>query len=187
MAYQEITRAGGAPHPHRPAFYNDPSIRAVFYQVALVAIVVALGWYLVHNTMANMARQGIAAGFGFLNREAAFEISEKLIEYSPADTYGRAFMVGILNTLFVAVLGVVLATIWGTLLGIARLSTNWLIRKLALCYVELFRNIPLPLQLLFWWAFFRELSPGPREAWHVLPGVFLSNRGLVFPIPKDDP
>jgi hypothetical protein len=132
MAYQEVS-GRGATRPPRPAFYNDPLVRAIFYQLALIAAVVALGWYLVNNTLENMARQGIAGGFGFLHREAAFEISEKLIEYSPSDTYGRAFLVGILNTLQVAVVGIVLATIWGTVLGIARLSSNWLIRKLALC------------------------------------------------------
>jgi general L-amino acid transport system permease protein len=186
MAYQDVSGRGAA-RPPRPAFYNDPLVRAIFYQVALIAAVVALGWYLVNNTLDNMARQGIAGGFDFLHREAAFEISEKLVEYSPSDTYGRAFLVGILNTLQVAIAGILFATIWGTILGIARLSSNWLIRKLALCYVELFRNIPLPLQLLFWWAFFREMVPGPRQAWHLLPGVFLSNRGLVFPVPKADP
>jgi general L-amino acid transport system permease protein len=134
-----------------------------------------------------MQRQGIAAGFGFLHREAAFEISEKLIDYSPADTYGRAFLVGLLNTLYVAALGIIFSTILGTIIGIARLSSNWLIRNLALCYVELFRNIPLLLQLFFWWAIFRELAPGPRQAWKLLPGVFMSNRGLVFPVPVGQP
>jgi general L-amino acid transport system permease protein len=166
---------------------NDPRIRALLYQVALVAAVILVGWYLVHNTIVNMQRQGIAAGFGFLDREAAFAISESLVEYSPADTYARAFLVGLLNTLYVAALGIVFATILGTLLGIARLSSNWLVRKLALGYVELFRNVPLLLQLLFWWALFRELAPGPRQAWHLLPGVFMSNRGLIFPVPEAHP
>jgi general L-amino acid transport system permease protein len=182
MAIQE-TSGRAAPAPTRAAFVNDPTVRAIFYQAVLVALVIALGWYLVHNTMTNMQRQGIAAGFGFLDREAAFEISEKLIEYSPADTYGRAFVVGLLNTLYVAIIGIFWATILGTVIGILRLSTNWLIRNLALCYVELFRNIPLLLQLFFWWALLREAAPGPRQAWHLMPGVYLSNRGLIFPVP----
>lgn len=173
--------------PSRASLVNDPNVRAVFYQVVIVGAVIALGWYLVHNTLENMARQGIAGGWGFLGREAAFEISETLIPYSPADTYGRAFLVGVLNTLHVAVLGIVFATILGTFVGIARLSTNWIVRKLALVYVEVFRNIPLPLQLLFWWSWLREATPGPREAWHLMPGVWLSNRGLVYPVPVHDP
>jgi general L-amino acid transport system permease protein len=159
----------------------------VLYQILLVACVVLGVWYLAHNAATNMARQGIAAGFGFLDREAAFAIAESKIAYSPADTYARAFVVGLLNTLYVASIGVVLATILGTLIGIARLSSNWLVRKLALVYVEVFRNVPLLLQLFFWWALFREIAPGPRQAWHVLPGVFMSNRGLVFPVPAESP
>jgi general L-amino acid transport system permease protein len=185
MAVQETGRRGAA--PGGGLSLNDPRVRAVLYQVLLVAAVVLAGWYLVHNTIINMQRQGIAAGFSFLSREAAFAISETPIDYSPSDTYGRAFLVGLLNTLYVAALGIVLATILGTLVGIARLSSNWLVRKLALVYVEVFRNVPLLLQLLFWWAMFRELAPGPRQAWHILPGVFMSNRGLVFPVPVAHP
>src|SRR5260370_29225803 len=115
--------------PTAPAFWNNPSVRALFYQIVLVGGVVALGAYLVHNTLENLARQGIATGFGFLNREAAFEIGESLIEYSPSDTYGRALLVGLLHTLCVSALGLVLATILGTLLGIAPLSPNSPIHK----------------------------------------------------------
>src|SRR5262249_25596590 len=141
----------------------------------------------VHNTLVNLRRQNIASGFGFLDREAAFGIGESLIPYSPADTYARAFLVGLLNTLYVSALGVVLATILGTLMGIARLSSNWLVRKLAQVYVETFRNIPLLLQLFFWWAVLRESAPPPRQAWEPLSGVFVSNRGVVFPVPLTDP
>jgi general L-amino acid transport system permease protein len=173
--------------PTAPAFWNNPSVRALFYQIVLVGGVVALGAYLVHNTLENLARQGIATGFGFLNREAAFEIGESLIEYSPSDTYGRALLVGLLNTLCVSALGVVLATILGTIMGIARLSTNWLIHKLAAGYVETIRNVPLLLQLIVWWDILRVSAPGPREAWQVLPDVFVSNRGVVFPVPVYHP
>jgi general L-amino acid transport system permease protein len=183
----ESTRHGGGIEPTAPAFWNNPSVRAVVYQIVLVGGVIAVGAYLVHNTLVNLERQGIATGFGFLHREAAFEIGESLIEYSPADTYGRALLVGLLNTLCVAGIGIVLATILGTVMGIARLSSNWLIRKLASFYVETVRNVPVLLQLIVWWDILRVSAPGPREAWQILPGVFVSNRGVVFPLPVDDP
>src|ERR1700758_1302476 len=173
--------------PGRPSAWRNPAIRGVLYQILFVAVVVALGAFLVHNTLVNLRRQNIASGFGFLDREAAFGIGESLIAYSPADTYARAFLVGLLNTLYVAGLGIVLATILGTVMGIARLSSNWLIRKLAQGYGETFRNIPLLLQLFFWWAMLRISAPAPRQAWEPLPGVLVSNRGFVYPIPTADP
>jgi general L-amino acid transport system permease protein len=182
MAY-EISRRDVGITPTAPAFWNNPAVRAIAYQIVLVGGVVAFGAYLVHNTLVNLDRQGIATGFGFLNREAAFEIGESLIEYSPASTYGRALLVGLLNTLCVAGVGVVLATILGTLIGIARLSSNWLISKLASAYVETIRNIPVLLQLIVWWDILRVSAPGPREAWQPVPDVFVSNRGVIFPTP----
>ncbi len=173
--------------PARPSPWRNPAIRGIVLQVLFVAAVLALGAFLVHNTLVNLRRQNIASGFGFLDREAAFGIGESLIAYSPADTYGRAFLVGLLNTLYVAGLGVVLATVLGTVMGLARLSPNWLIRKLAQVYVETFRNIPLLLQLFFWWGLLREAAPAPRQAWQLLPDVFVSNRGIVFPVPSPDP
>jgi general L-amino acid transport system permease protein len=173
--------------PGRPSAWRNPAIRGVLYQILFVAVVVALGAFLVHNTLVNLRRQNIASGFGFLDREAAFGIGESLIAYSPADTYARAFFVGLLNTLYVAGLGIVLATILGTVMGIARLSSNWLIRKLAQIYVETFRNIPLLLQLFFWWGLLREMAPAPRQAWQPLPDVFVSNRGITFPVPEPNP
>src|SRR5438874_12040930 len=169
--------------PARPSPWRNPAIRGIVFQVLFVAAVLALGAFLVHNTVVNLRRQNIASGFGFLGREAAFGIGESLIPYSPADTYARAFLVGLLNTLYVAALGIVLATLLGTVMGLARLSSNWLVAKLAAIYVETFRNIPLALQLLFWWALLRGSAPPPREAWELLPGVFISNRGITFPVP----
>jgi general L-amino acid transport system permease protein len=171
----------------RPLPWHDPRIRSVVWQILFVGIVVALVAFLVHNTLVNLRRQNIASGFGFLDREAAFGIGESLIAYTPARTYARAFLVGLLNTLYVSALGIVLATVLGTLMGIARLSSNWLIRKLAQVYVETFRNIPLLLQLFFWWAMLRLSAPAPRQAWELLPGVLVSNRGFVFPVPIADP
>ena len=176
-----------APRPSRPAPWRDPRVRAIAVQVLFVAAVAAVGWFLVHNTLVNLRRQNIATGFGFLDREAAFGIGESLIDYSPADTYFRAFLVGLTNTLYVSALGIVLATILGTVMGLARLSGNWLVAKLAQIYVETFRNIPLALQLLFWRGLLREAAPAPRQAWQILPDVFVSNRGIVFPVPVADP
>jgi general L-amino acid transport system permease protein len=176
-----------APRPSRPPFWRDAAVRGIAYQVLFVALVIALGWFLVHNTLVNLERANIATGFGFLGREASFAIGESLIAYAPSDTYARAFLVGLCNTLYVAVLGIVLATIFGTLIGIARLSHNWLIAKLSLVYVETFRNIPLALQLLFWWSFLRAGAPPPRQAWQPLPGFFISDRGIQFPLPQESP
>jgi general L-amino acid transport system permease protein len=173
--------------PAKPAPWRDPKIRAIAYQVAFVAAVAGFVAFLVHNTLDNIGRQNIATGFGFLKREAAFGIGESLIPYSPADTYGRAFLVGLTNTLHVAVLGVIFATLLGTLMGLARLSSNWLVRKLAQIYVETFRNIPLALQLFFWWGLLNKMSPSPRQAWQILPDVFVCNRGIEYPVPLASP
>src|SRR5713226_8209618 len=172
--------------PARPSPWRNPAIRGIVFQVLFVAAVLALGAFIAHNTIVNLRRQNIASGFGFLDREAAFGIGESLIAYTPADTYGRAFLVGLTNTLYVSAFGIVLATIVGTVMGLARLSGNWLVAKLAQVYVEAFRNIPLALQLLFWWALLRQVAPGPREAWQILPDVFVSNRGIVFPVPFEN-
>jgi general L-amino acid transport system permease protein len=173
--------------PTRPAPWRDPKIRAAAYQLAFAAAVVGGIAFLVHNMLGNIGRQNIATGFGFLNREAAFGIGESLISYTPADTYGRAFVVGLTNTLHVAAIGIVLATILGTLMGLARLSSNWLVAKLAQIYVETFRNIPLLLQLFFWWGLLNGAAPPPRQAWQILPDVFVSNRGVAYPVPAADP
>jgi general L-amino acid transport system permease protein len=173
--------------PTRPPAWRNPKIRAVAYQVAFMAALAGFVALLVHEASSNISRQNISTGFGFLHRESGFDIGEKLIEYSPADTYGRAFLVGLINTLHVAVLGIVFATVVGTLMGLARLSSNWLVAKLAQIYVETFRNIPLLLQLFFWWGLLNKMAPGPRQAWQILPDVFVSNRGIVYPVPVASP
>ncbi len=161
--------------------WNDPGVRAIFYQVIALCAVGAAVWFLVHNTLHNLSVRNIASGFGFLSREAGFAIGESLIQYGPEDNYARALTVGLVNTLRCAVIGIVCATILGTIIGIARLSKNWLIRKLASIYVEVMRNIPLLLQLFFWYAIISEATPGPRQALKPLPGVFISNRGIKMP------
>ncbi|MCW5746557.1 MAG: amino acid ABC transporter permease [Alphaproteobacteria bacterium] len=174
-----------APHAKaRVAPWNDPVIRGWFFQIVVVGAVALLAWYLVSNTLANLERQKIATGFDYLSREAGFEIGDTLIPYSPASTYARALLVGVLNTLRVAVLGILLATILGTLIGVGRLSPNWLLSRLCEWYVELFRNVPLLLWLFLIYKVISDAFPGPRQAISLLwSSVFLSNRGLYFPVP----
>ena len=161
--------------------------RGIVYQVLLLALVVGVGWYLVSNTLHNLASRQIQVGFGFLVKEAGFEIAEKHIAYDASDSYGRAFMVGMVNTLLVAALGVFFATVLGTLFGIARLSSNWLVAKLASGYVEVMRNVPLLLQLFVWYGLFTELLPSVREAIDVGGWLFVSQRGFRFAWPAPDP
>lgn len=167
--------------PKKRLTWTNPTVRSVVYQLLAVAIVGGAGWYLVHNTLHNLSVRNISTGFGFLTREAGFAIGESVISFTPADTYQRAITVGVLNTLRVALVGIVLATLLGTIIGIARLSKNWLIRKVSSVYVEVMRNIPLLLQLFFWYTIIIETMPGPRRAHHPLPGVFVSNRGIQLP------
>jgi len=172
--------------PRRRLSWNDPSTRALLYQVIVVGIVGFVVWYLVSNTLHNLSVRNISTGFGFLEREAGFAIGESPVSYTPADTYGRAVWVGLLNTLRVSVIGIVLATLLGTLIGIARLSKNRLVSGVASVYVEVMRNIPLLLQLFFWYAIITENMPGPRQALQPLPGVFISNRGFLMPSLQGD-
>ncbi len=182
------TPLGGQPAPQRRsgAWWNDRRVRAVLYQLLVLGGVLLLGGYLVGNTLDNLERRNIATGFDFLGREAGFDISETLIPYSPADSYFSALLVGLLNTLLVSVLGVILATLLGTIAGIARLSRNWLVARLATLYVETLRNVPVLLQLFFWYTLITEALPGSRQALNPLPGVFLSNRGMRVPVPVAD-
>ena len=168
--------------------WNDPIIRGWVFQILVVGLVAALAWYLVSNTIDNLNRQKIASGFDYLGREAGFEIGDSMIAYSPASTYARAIWVGILNTLRVAVLGIIFSTILGTLIGVGRLSPNWLLNKICAWYVEAFRNVPLLLWLFLFYKLISEAFPGPRQAIGILwQTVFLSNRGLYFPVPMADP
>ncbi|MBU2631877.1 MAG: ABC transporter permease subunit, partial [Proteobacteria bacterium] len=169
------------------SFWYDPDKRSILYQFGAACLFAFVAWYLISNTMTNLERQSIATGFGFLNNEAAFEIGESLIEYSAADKYAKALWVGFLNTLMVSFIGVILTVILGTFLGIARLSKNWLVNKCATGYIELFQDIPVLLQLFFWYAFFYEMLPGPRDAISPFKGLFLCNRGLIFGIPQAHP
>ncbi|WP_027283637.1 amino acid ABC transporter permease [Rubritepida flocculans] len=168
--------------PRRPLrlSWADERVRNLFWQVLVVGLVGGAIYWLWSNTVHNLEVRRIATGFDFLGREAGLPIAESLIPYDPSMTYLRALTVGVLNTLKVAVVGIVLATILGTFLGIARLSRNWLVAKLAYWYVEVVRDLPLLLQLLFWYALLQGL-PGPRQALNPIEGVYLSNRGLKLP------
>jgi general L-amino acid transport system permease protein len=168
--------------PKTPLLYN-PRIRSIAYQAVLCAVIAFLVWSAVTNAVDNLTRAKIASGFGFWEDTAGFDISQTLISYSTTSTYGRAFWVGLLNTLLVASVGIVLATVLGFVIGIARLSRNWLVARLAGGYVELIRNLPLLLQLLFWYNAVIAALPDFRESLTVPGGGFLNNRGLFLPQP----
>ena len=168
-------------------FWLDPKKRAIIYQVGVLCMVGLLAYYLVSNTLINLERQSIATGFGFLNKESSFEIGESLIPYSAANSYGHALIVGVLNTLKVAFIGVVITLIFGTILGVARLSTNWLVSKIAAIYIEVMQDIPVLLQLFFWYSIFYESLPSPGQALNPITGLFLCNRGVIFAVPESHP
>ncbi len=179
-----MTERNAAP---RTAPWNDPHIRAIAYQAVLILGIVLLGVFLVSNTLRNLEERQIRSGFGFLVQEAGFFMGESVIAFDAADSYGLAFVAGLLNTIKVAVIGIVLATILGVVVGIARLSRNWLVARLATIYVETLRNIPLLLQLFFWYATVTNLFPDALETEAIVPGVFLSKSGLTYPAVVDHP
>jgi general L-amino acid transport system permease protein len=163
------------------AFYNKPKVRSAIYQLVIVAAII---WFAVEfaiNARANLEAQGVRFGIDFLNDPASFGISQTLVSYSEQDSYRRVFYVGLLNTLLVSVLGIVLATILGFIIGLARLSPNWLLARLAGGYVELVRNLPLLFQILFWYLGVLLALPGPRQSIAIGSAAYLSNRGLVVP------
>jgi general L-amino acid transport system permease protein len=172
-----------APPPARVALYNDPRVRSIAYQVILFVAVGLLVYGAISNAVTNLQRARIASGFGFWDTTAGFDISQTLIEFNSAtSTYGQAFWVGLINTLLVAGLGIIFATILGFTVGIMRLSKNWLVSKVATWYVELVRNLPLLLQLLFWYNAVLKALPDIRDSQSFLGG-FLNNRGLFLPEP----
>ena len=176
-------RMSGRAAPRRPLrlSWSDPRFRAIVWQAVILGFVIAIVWYLARNTNKNLAERHIATGFGFLGRVAGLPIGEAPIHYDPAEsTYGRALIVGVLNTLKVSVVGIVLATILGTAIGIGRLSKNWLVARLTAFYVEIIRDLPLLLQLLFWYTILQGLPP-PKTATNIGGIAFLSNRGLKLP------
>ncbi len=173
-----------SPPPRTRRFsLNSRATRGVIFQLIALAVVAAGIWFLAHNTQENMRVRGIQSGFDFLGASAGFDIGETLVDYDPSETYGKAIWVGVLNTLKVAVLGIVLATLLGTLLGVGRFSRNALVRGLCYGYVELFRNVPVLLQLLMWYLFFIEVLPPSNAALSAGGLFFLSKGGLSMPWP----
>jgi general L-amino acid transport system permease protein len=170
--------------PASPALWRDPRVRAIAYQVLTLLGVVAFAAYIINNTMDNLDRQGIASGFGFLDKPAGFGIPQSLIAYNELSPNWRVFWVGLLNTILVAGIGVALATVLGFLIGLGRLSSNWLVARLATVYVETIRNVPLLLQILFWYFAVLQALPQPRDSMAFLGDLFfLNNRGFYAPKP----
>ena len=175
--------ARAAPPKNNRWTWRSKAFRSVLYQVLAIGLLVAAGAYLLHNTLANMRLRGIQSGFDFITQPAGFSIGESIIPFDSAESYGKAFFVGLTNTLRVAVAGIVLATVLGTLIGIGRLSRNFLVRTLCSAYVEFFRNVPLLLQLFIWYFILTETLPPIEEALRPMANVFFSKNGLQFPIP----
>ncbi|EEX87177.1 MULTISPECIES: amino acid ABC transporter permease [Brucella] len=161
----------------------DPRARGIFYQVVVFGAVIAGIYWIVGNTITNLQRANIASGFGFIYGRAGFDISQTLIQYNSDSTYGRAFLVGLVNTLYVAALGVVTASIIGFLVGIGRLSHNWLIRNICTVYVEVFRNIPPLLVIFFWYFGVLSVLPPVRQSYSMPLSTYINNRGFFMPSP----
>lgn len=176
----------GKPRLNLSDIVYSQAIRGVAYQALLGLVVIFCGYYLYANVTENLSRQGIATGFNFLTESSGFDIGQSVVPFDSEDSYGRALWVGILNTLTVAACGIVLATFLGVSLGIARVSTNWFAAKFSSAYVEVVRNVPVVLHVIFWAAFLRNL-PGPKQSWSPFDGLYLNNRGLIFatPVPND--
>ena len=159
----------------------DPRFRSIFFQALTIVVLVAVVWWIADNTIENLTRSKTASGFQFLRSRAGFDVGQSLIPYSSDSTYGRALMVGLLNTLLVAIAGIITATIIGFAVGIGRLSHNWLIAKLCTVFVEVFRNIPPLLVIFFWYSGVLAVLPQPKESLALPLGMYLNNRGLAFP------
>ena len=180
------TPSGGPPGAPKVAFYNDPIIRGRLYQLLVALLVLAFAVWIGFNTAENLARQNKTTGFDFFGKTSGFDIFFTLIPYSRASYYWEAFLVGILNTALVSVLGIFFATIWGFVLGIARLSNNWIISRLATVYIEILRNIPLLLQLFFWYFAVLKALPNVKQSYVFLGDFALNNRGIYIPAPIYD-
>lgn len=167
--------------------WRDTQKRNILIQLGFFLLVIGSSWWFYNNIHHNLEKQAISTGFGFLSNTASFEIGESPIKYSSTDSYGRALFVGLLNTLKVSLVGMLIAVIIGIFVGIFRLSSNWLLSKLASIFVETLRNVPMLLQLFFWYGVVSELLPKLRNAMNPMPGVFLSNRGLFLPVPHFHP
>ncbi|NNN55567.1 amino acid ABC transporter permease [Vibrio sp. 1-2 (7-a)] len=174
------------PSGSKSLIYN-PAFRSAIFQIIAIAALVFFFYTIINNALNNLDARGIATGFGFLNQEAGFGIGLTLIEYDETYSYGRTFTIGLLNTALVSVLGIILATVIGFTMGVARLSSNWLVSRLAAVYIETFRNIPLLLQIFFWYFAVLQALPSPRQSLSLGEAIFLNVRGLYFPAPDMEP
>lgn len=175
------------PTVKRDFSFSNPAVRAWLFQIIAIAAVLGVAGYLIHNTVTNLSNRGITSGFAFLERSAGFGIVQHLIDYTEGDTYARVFLVGLTNTLLVSALCIIFASFLGFFIGLARLSDNWLLRKISTVYIEIFRNIPPLLQIFFWYFAVLRNLPGPRQALSALDIAFVSNRGLYIPWPEYAP
>ncbi len=163
---------------------RNQKVRGMLFQVLTILALIAFLWYIGSNTMTNIEQRGIKTGFAFLDGTAGFGIDETPIRFSSTDTHGRVFLVGLLNTLIVTFFGIILSTILGLIIGVLRLSDNWLIKKLAATYINIFRNIPLLLQILFWYNVVLSAMPVPKHSIDFFNSIFINNRGLYLPRPE---
>ena len=177
-----IDAAARTARPGLQRLWTDERSRGLIFQILVVLGLALFIAFIVSNTIANLQRAGLASGFGFLTDQAFFDINQKLIDYTSTSTFGRALIVGILNTILVAAMGVVAATFIGFFAGIIRLSPNWLISRLVGAYVEITRNVPVLLQIIFWWSVLSGL-PKVRDSLTIGDAVFLNNRGIRLPSP----
>jgi len=169
--------------PSKPPIWNDPKYRAMFFQILLIAALAYFFYTIVQNTLDNMNARGVSTGFGFMSEPAGFDILQTLVPFDSTYSFGRSFIVGVLNTLLVTALGIVFATLLGFLVGVARLSNNWLVSKIATVYIETFRNIPLLIQIIFWYSLIVSSLPSVRDSFSLFDSFFLNQRGINIPSP----
>jgi len=169
--------------PSKPPIWNDPKYRAMFFQILLIAALAYFFFSIIQNTLDNMTARGVSTGFGFMSEPAGFDILQTLVPFDSTYSFGRSFIVGVLNTLLVTALGIVFATMLGFLVGVARLSNNWLVSKIATIYIETFRNIPLLIQIIFWYSLIVGSLPAVRDSFSLFDSFFLNQRGINIPSP----
>ncbi len=169
--------------PSKPPIWNDPKYRAMFFQILLISALAYFFYTIVQNTLDNMNARGVSTGFGFMSEPAGFDILQTLVPFDSTYSFGRSFIVGVLNTLLVTALGIVFATLLGFIVGVARLSNNWLVSKIATVYIETFRNIPLLIQIIFWYSLIVGSLPAVRDSFSLFDSFFLNQRGINIPSP----
>ncbi len=163
---------------------RNQKVRGILFQILTILGLIAFLWYIGSNTMTNIEQRGIKTGFDFIDSTAGFSIDETPIEFSSTDTHGRVFLVGLSNTLIIAFFGIIFSTILGLIIGVLRLSNNWIIKKLAAAYIDIFRNIPILLQILFWYNVVLSALPSPKQSIDFFGSIFINNRGLYIPMPE---